>query len=84
MISYAATLFTAGLYGGLILGFLFAVYLFATAHAEKQEGVVTQADRATGPALEPSYEHGSGSSPWGSPAPTPRRRPSRTKVATGA
>jgi hypothetical protein len=82
VISYAATLFTTTLYGGLILGFLFAVYLFATARAETREGLVTE-DRATGPTLEPSRLHGSGSSPWGSPAARPRRRPSRTRVATG-
>jgi hypothetical protein len=81
VISYAATLFTTTLYGGLILGFLFAVYLFATVGAEVREGSVTDADRATGLTLEPSRRRGSDSPPWGSPSPTPRRRPTRTKVA---
>jgi hypothetical protein len=81
VISYAATLFTTTLYGGLILGLLFAVYLFATAQAETREDSVTEADQATGPTLELSRRRGSDSSPWGSPSPTPRRRPTRTKVA---
>jgi hypothetical protein len=84
VISYAATLFIATLYGGLILGFLFAVYLFATEHAEKREVSVTEVDRATGPTLDPSRRHGTDSSPWRSPSPTPRRRPSRATASTGS